>query len=88
MKYIITETQSTYLKRRLMLIDNLVKKALHDVGPEDYNYHDYVEEIAWSVWDSMSESEQGKDSDNMEEFFDFIRENYWKEIETYYLKHR
>jgi hypothetical protein len=34
----------------------------------------------------MKESERGDTVS--EEFFDYIRENYWKEIETYYLKHR
>lgn len=85
MKIIITETQSLYLKRRLHLIDNLVKKVLLDVDPEEYNYHDYVEEIAWSVWDNMV-YDRGDTVE--EEFFDYIRENYWKEIENYYLNHR
>lgn len=85
MKIIITETQSLYLKRRLHLIDNLVKKVLLDVDPEEYNYHDYVEEIAWSVWDNMV-YDRGDTVE--EEFFDYIRENYWKEIENYYLNRR
>lgn len=86
MKIIITETQSLYLKRRLHLIDNLVKKVLLDVSPEEYNYiHDYVEEIAWSVWDNMV-YDRGDTVE--EEFFDYIRENYWKEIENYYLNRR
>ena len=85
MKIIITETQSLYLKRRLHLIDGLVKKALLDVSPSEYNYHDYVEEIAWSVWDNMV-YDRGVTVE--EEFFDYIREKYWKEIENYYLNHR
>ena len=84
MKIIITETQSLYLKRRLHLIDGLVKKVLLDVSPEEYSYHDYVEEIAWSVWDNMV-YDRGDTVE--EEFFDYIYEKYWKEIETYYLKH-
>jgi len=85
MKIIITETQSLYLKRRLHLIDGLVKKVLLDVSPEEYSYHDYVEEIAWSVWDNMV-YDRGDTVE--EEFFDYIRENYWKEIENYYLNRR
>ena len=85
MKIIITETQSLYLKRRLHLIDGLVKKVLLDVSPEEYSYHDYVEEIAWSVWDNMV-YDRGDTVE--EEFFDYIREKYWKEIENYYLNHR
>jgi hypothetical protein len=84
-KFIITETQSLYLRRRLHLIDGLVKKVLLDVSPSEYNYHDYVEEIAWSVWDNMSESERGDTVS--EEFFNYIWNNYWEEIETYYIKH-
>lgn len=70
------------------MIDNLVNLSLSQVNPSDYNYHDYVEEIAWSTWDKMSSEEMGNDRDNMEDFFDYIRDNYWKEIETYYLKNR
>ena len=87
MKIIITEDQSNFILRRLNLIDNLVKKSLKQVDPKEYNYHDYVDEIAWSSWDNMSSLEQGGTNENIDEFLDFIRENYWKQIETYYLKH-
>ena len=82
MKYIITESQSLFLKRRLHKIDELVSVAMKQVSPEDYNYHDYVEEIAWQVADSYR-SEFGEG--NLEEMLDFVRENYWKIIEDYYL---
>jgi len=82
MKYIITESQSLFLKRRLNQIDELVSTAMKQVSPEDYNYHDYVEEIAWQVADSYR-SEFGEG--NLEEILDFVREKYWKIIEDYYL---
>jgi hypothetical protein len=82
MKYIITESQSSFLKRRLHQIDKLVSIAMTQVCPEDYNYHDYVEEIAWQVADSYR-SEFGEG--NLEEMLDFVREKYWKIIEDYYL---
>lgn len=82
MKYIITETQSMFLKRRLSHINDLVKLALKRVDPRDYNYHDYVEEIAWQVADAY-ESKLGEE--NLEELMSFVRETYWKQIETYYL---
>jgi hypothetical protein len=82
MKYIITESQSLFLKRRLNQIDELVSIAMKQVRPEDYNYHDYVEEIAWQVADSYR-SEFGEG--NLEEMLDFVREKYWKIIEDYYL---
>jgi hypothetical protein len=55
---------------------------MKQVSPEDYNYHDYVEEIAWQVADSYR-SEFGEG--NLEEILDFVREKYWKIIEDYYL---
>jgi len=82
MKYIITESQSLFLIRRLNQIDELVSIAMKQVNPEDYNYHDYVEEIAWQVADSYR-SEFGEG--NLEETLDFVREKYWKIIEDYYL---
>ena len=82
MKIIITESQNLFLRRRLNQIDELVSIAMKQVNPEDYNYHDYVEEIAWQVADSYR-SEFGEG--NLEEMLDFVREKYWKIIEDYYL---
>jgi len=82
MKIIITESQSSFLKRRLSQINDLVSIAMQQVSTEEYNYHDYVEEIAWQVADSYR-SEFGEG--NLEEMLDFVRENYWKIIEDYYL---
>ena len=81
MKYIITESQSLFIKRRLNHIKDLVSLALTRVRPIDYNYHDYVEEIAWQVADSY---ESKLNQDELETILDFVRDNYWKEIEDYY----
>lgn len=86
MKYIISESQHEYLRRRALSIDELVKSSLLKVDPSEYNFHDYVDEIAWTTWDNMSKSDKSSDPDAMEYFFDYVRENYWKKIETYYLK--
>lgn len=82
MKYIITEAQSLFLKRRLSEIDHLVSVALKRVNPIDYDYHDYVEEIAWQVAD---EYQSKLNADEINELLDFVREKYWKIIEAYYL---
>ena len=74
------------LRRRALSIDELVKSSLLKVDPSEYNFHDYVDEIAWTTWDNMSKSDKSSDPDAMEYFFDYVRENYWKQIETYYLK--
>jgi hypothetical protein len=51
-------------------------------NPRDYDYHNYVEEIARQVANSY-ESELGEEK--IDEMLDFVREKYWKIIEDYYL---
>lgn len=82
MKIIITEKQSLFLKRRLDEIEKYVKLALKRVPTEGYSYHEYVEEIVWQVIDEYGDKIGG---DDMNDMGDYIRENYWKLIETYYL---
>ena len=82
MKYIITESQSIFLKRRLIQIGDLVSLSLERVKPKDFNYHDYVEEITWQVADSY---ETKLNEEELEELMDFVRDNYWKQIEDYYM---
>lgn len=82
MKYIITESQSKFLKRRIYQIEKVISDSLELVNPEDYNYEDYLEEIAWQVADSY-ESKLTKEE--LEELMNFIREKYWKVIKDYYL---
>jgi hypothetical protein len=45
MKIIITEEQSLFLRRRTEEIKDLVKSALNNVDPEEYNIDNYVTEI-------------------------------------------
>jgi len=83
MKIIITEQQNLFLRRRLEQIDEFVKLALKRVAPDGYDYHDYVEEIAWQVADEYDgKLGQGE----LELILDYVRENYWKLIEDMYLR--
>jgi|TARA_R110000868_G_scaffold410868_1_gene700652 flagellar biosynthesis component FlhA len=85
MKYIITETHSLFLKRRLKELDQHVKESFKMVDPNDYSYHDFVEEISQVVADNYRDN---INSDNLENLIDYVRDNYWKLIEDYYMKHR
>ena len=85
MKYIITETHSLFLKRRLKELDHHVKESFKMVDPNDYSYHDFVEEISQVVADNYRDN---INSDNLENLIDYVRDNYWKLIEDYYMKHR
>ena len=77
---LITEDKNLWLIRRISEIDRLVDLALSRVPAGGYSYHDYVEEIAWQVADEYG------DNPNIDVILDYIRENYWKQIESYYLK--
>ena len=83
MKIIITEKQNLSLKRRLEEIDGFVKVALERINPEEYMYHDYVDEIVWQVLDEYAGIYRPELFDDIE---NYVRDNYWKEIETYYLE--
>ena len=83
MKIIITEQQNLFLRRRLEEIDEFVKLALKRVPPDGYDYHDYVEEIAWQVAD---EYDRKLGQGELELILDYVRENYWKLIEDMYLR--
>ena len=83
MKYIITESQSLFLKRRINQMDKLVSVAMQQVDPIDYNYRDYAEEIAWQVADSY-EPKLGKDE--LAEVLDFVKDYYGKQIKNYHIK--
>ncbi len=82
MKYIITESQNNWLARRLGEIDGYVDLALSRVPVDGYDYHDYVEEIAWQVADAYSNLPER----DIETILDYVRDNYWKKIEMSYLK--
>jgi hypothetical protein len=77
---LIAEDKNLWLIRRISEIDRLVDLALSRVPAGGYSYHDYVEEIAWQVADEYG------DNPNIDVILDYIRENYWKKIESYYLK--
>ena len=85
MKIIITEEQSLFLRRRVNQIEKLVLNALNTVDPEDYNKSDYVEEICWQVIDYYNNILKGEDIDNI---YDYVRENYSEIIVNHYLKQK
>jgi hypothetical protein len=89
MKYIITERQyklldegvSLFIKRRMDDIDMFVDDALDETDPEDYNYDEYVDEIAWQVVDKFG----GNLTPNqIDELMEYVIENYWNYIEEYH----
>ena len=82
MKYLITESQKNWLLRRLGEIDRYVDLALSRVPAGGYNYHDYVDEIAWQVSDEYRDLSEV----DIETILDYVRDNYWKKIEMHYLK--
>jgi hypothetical protein len=84
MKIIITETQSLFLKRRLLGIDEFVKLSLKHINPEEYIYDDYLDEIVWQVLDKYDEMYNSEQFNNIEEY---VRDKYSKTIKSYYLKH-
>ena len=84
MKIIITETQSLFLKRRLVGIDKFVKLSLNHINPEEYIYDDYLDEIVWQVLDKYNEMYDPEQFNSIEEY---VRDKYSKTIKSYYLKH-
>ena len=85
MKIIITEEQSLFLRRRVNEIEKLVLNALNTVDPEDYNKLDYVEEICWQVIDYYTNTLKGEDINNI---YNYVRNNYTEIIKNYYLKQK
>jgi len=77
---LVSEDKNPWLIRRISEIDGLVDLALSRVPAGGYSFHDYVEEIAWQVADEYG------DNPNIDVILDYVRENYWKKIETHYLK--
>lgn len=81
-KIIITEEQSLYLRRRDTEIYNLVKHAIEYVDATEYNYHDYLEEIAWQVFGRMSSDDRREQ--NISDILEYVRENYGEEIKFHH----
>jgi len=83
-KIIITEEQSLYLRRRNKEIYDLVKYAIEYVDATEYNYPDYLEEIAWQVFGRMSSDDRKEQ--NIKDILEYVRENYGEEIKSYHTK--
>ena len=81
MKFLITENQSLYLRRRLVQIEDYLNQALVYVDKSDYNFNDYYEEIIWQVIDRLKdETTKG----HMTETYKYVAEKYYKKIRKYY----
>jgi len=85
-KYIITEEQDLRLRRRLEIINQSLEEIFSYVDPKEYNFHDYVEEVLWNIIDRFVD--QGESYKFAEELAEFVRENMWKKIESFYLANR
>jgi len=85
-KYIITEEQDLRLRRRLEIINQSLEEIFSYVDPKEYTFHDYVEEVLWNITDRFVD--QGESFKFAEELAEFVRENMWKKIESFYLANR
>ena len=79
---LIAEDKNPWLRRRFSEIDGLVDLAISRVPAGGYSYHDYVDEIAWQVADAYGDI----NNSNIEDILDYVREHFWKKIESSYLK--
>lgn len=77
MKYLITENQLSFIRRRISLIDDTVKYVLYELKPfdEDWYLDDFIEEICWQVHDILDNNghHAGSDTDDL---FSYIEEKY------------
>ena len=84
MKIIITESQSSFL-RRYEILDRLVIQAIEVVQEQDdicdYSFRDFLEEIKWQVSDKKDEHKLGDDIDFLH---DLIGKHFYKQIKDYY----
>ena len=84
MKIIITEEQSLYLRRRNKEIYDLVEYAIEYIDATEYNYPDYLEEIAWQVFGRMASDDRKEQ--NIKDILEYVRENYGEEIKFHHTK--
>jgi hypothetical protein len=84
MNYLITESQSNFL-RRYEILDRLVIQAIEVVQEQDdicdYSFRDFLEEIKWQVSDKNEEHKLGDDIDFLH---DLIEKHFYKQIRDYY----
>jgi hypothetical protein len=83
MKYIITEEQSLFIRRRYDEIDDLINKFIEETPPRRYsNFDHYFNYIKWLVVDQYF----GKmEYDDIKYLNELIHDNYWEKIKEYYL---
>jgi hypothetical protein len=83
MKYIITEEQSIFLRRRFSEIGDLIEKFIEETPPRRYsNFKDYYTYIKWLVVDQYFGMMEYGDIKSLNEL---IHDNYWHKIKDYYL---
>jgi len=83
MKYIITESQFSFI-RRYRIIDNLVIRGL-EIAQEDedicdYSFNDFLEEVIWQVLDQTEEHQW----DDINSLHSLIEEHFYNTIKDYY----
>jgi hypothetical protein len=83
MKYIITEKQSLFIRRRYSEIEDLIDKFIEETPPRRYpNFNNYFQFIKWLVVDHYF----GKmEYDDIKSLNELIHDNYWEKIKDYYL---
>ena len=83
MKYIITEEQSFFLRRRYNEIGDLVNKLINETSPKTfYNFNDYLSHIKWLVMINYFDKIKYEDTELLN---DFVLDNFYEEIKDYYL---
>jgi len=83
MKYIITEEQSLFIRRRYSEIEDLINNFIEETPPRRYsNFDHYFNYIKWLVVDHYF----GKmEYDDIKSLNELIHDNYWEKIKDYYL---
>jgi len=75
MKIIITESQSSFI-RRYEILDRLVIQAIEVVQEQDdicdYSFRNFLEEIEWQVSDEKDEHKLGDDIDFLHDLIENI----------------
>lgn len=83
MKFIITEEQSIFLRRRYSEIGDLVNKFINETPPERfYKFSDYLSHIKWLVMDNYFDRIKYGDIKLLN---DFVLDNFYEEIKDYYI---
>lgn len=90
MKIIITEEQSSFLRRRFGVIDDLVKHVLYNFSFRYFNQNwtleDFRIELSWQIYDLLYEEGHDVDKFGTDSLFEYIEKTYKQEIKSKYNK--